>query len=440
VILLAVLIGLLLLYLWIPQVDPEMRFAEGVWILEHEQLGRLLVFLGLTDIQHSWYLYSSYLLLFVNLCLCMLRRFHAMWVLARFPESPPPARPGWLERTVPAAGKDPEGVARFLRARGYRTRVAGNTVYGLRGRLAVAGHWIFHVSFLVLIAAGIYMAATPEGFRGTAGIGEGEPFDLHHAPFLATNDVALEELPPLSFRLDSVTVTTEGNDVSAFDVALSTSGGDEAVAGINRPYREGPYQVMASGFGYMPGWALVDARGRMSRGAWVKLVPFPHLEEDSFSLGPRIGEVQVSFYPDHFLDEGEDASAGYALRNPRFRTRIVLGSRTLFEGLLEPDQRVPLDKGRSFLFLPEVRQYAMLNIIQEKGHAITFAALGLMIAGLLIRYIRVRKEILVRVGGDSLRLSGQSEILHNLFEEELDRLASDLAREHFQMTGQEVMA
>jgi hypothetical protein len=284
------------------------------------------------------------------------------------------------------------------------------------------------------------MAATPEGFRGTAGIGEGEPFDLHHAPYLATNEAALEDLPPLEFKVERITVATEGMDVSAFDVALTTSGGDQAVAGINRPYREGPYQVMASGFGYMPGWALVDARGRMSRGAWVKLVPFPHLEEESFSLGPRIGEVQVSFYPDHALEGGEDVSASFDLRRPRFRTRIELGNRVLFEGLLEPGEKVPLEKGRSFMFLPEVRRHAMLNIIQEKGHAVTFSALGLMIAGLFIRYIRVRKEILVRVEGDSLRLSGQSEMLHNLFEEELDRLASDLARERYQMTGQEAMA
>ena len=45
-----------------------------------------------------------------------------------------------------------EHVANIARRKGYRTIVFGNTVYGLRGRFAKLGHWIFHVSFLVILA------------------------------------------------------------------------------------------------------------------------------------------------------------------------------------------------------------------------------------------------------------------------------------------------
>jgi uncharacterized small protein (DUF1192 family) len=51
-----------------------------------------------------------------------------------------------------------------------------------------------------------------------------------------------------------------------------------------------------------------------------------------------------------------------------------------------------------------------------------------MISGLLLRYGRIRKEIVVRVGDDSLRLYGRGEIFEHLFSEDLDRLSAELAK------------
>jgi hypothetical protein len=51
-----------------------------------------------------------------------------------------------------------------------------------------------------------------------------------------------------------------------------------------------------------------------------------------------------------------------------------------------------------------------------------------MIVGLLLRYGRIRKEIVVRVRADSLELFGRGEIFEHLFAEDLDRLAEELLK------------
>jgi len=196
---------------------------------------------------------------------------------------------------------------------------------------------------------------------------------------------------------------------------------------INRPYRSRPFQVMAHGFGYMPGWVIVEGSGRMRKGAWVKLVPFPLQGEETFPIGPRTSRVEVQFFPDHVAGEGGDRTRSHEIRNPRFRTRIVLRGETLFEGLLAPGEKVPLEDGLEFFFLPEIRRYVLVDVIQERGHAVTFAGFAILILGLYLRYARVRKECLVQLGERSHRVYGRSEILPELYREELDRWTAALA-------------
>ena len=428
VVLLAVLAVLLALYLLVPQLDPTDAEALRRWEEARGVAGRLARSLGLTDVQHSWLLFTTYVLLFVNLLLCMTRRFRAVMKLCRFPVSPPTVSPLWLQREVNGTGRlEPGQAAAAIRKKGYRTLVDGNTIYGLRGRFAIVGHWVFHLSFLVLIVGGMWVALGPDTFRGTVGIGEGEPFDLLTAPFLATKISRSQDLPELRFKMEKIEVLTEGEELRSLEARLSNPGGGQVAVGINRPYRQRPYQVLVTGFGYMPGWVMLNERGRMLGGAWIKLVPFPHSVEDSFTIGPEGSTVTVRFFPDYDGDGIVARSRIYELNNPRFETSIVWRGKQVFEGLLEPGQRVELGEGRKFFFVPEIRKYTMLEVMQERGHEIILTGLCIMVLGILLRYARIRREILMRVEAGSLQLFGRSEILKNLFAEELDRLAEELA-------------
>jgi hypothetical protein len=429
VVLLPIVLVILYVHLVIPQQGQvEERVLLG-WVEQQGALGRWCQALGLTDILHSWPFWSVYGLLFLNLSVCMTRRLPIVLQLCRFPERPPRPAPGWLHREVEAAGLRPQRVAERLRRKGYRTLVAGETVYALRGRLASAGHWVFHAGLLALLVAGGVVAAARDPFRGTVAAGEGEPFELGSARLVSANQALDPELARLRFRLERIDLFMEDGVVQRFDASLATPEGKQAAVGVNRPYRSEPYQVLLHGFGYMPGWVIVNPRGRALNSAWVKLVPFPLEEEDSFSLGPEDSTVHVRLYPDHTREGEEDRTLSHELRNPRFQARVVWRGTEVYQGLLEPGERVPLEAGREFFFLPEIRRYGLLDVIEERGYAPIFSCFGIMILGLLVRYARTRKEVVVQVRERSLELHGHGEIFENLFAEELDELAGELANE-----------
>lgn len=304
--------------------------------------------------------------------------------------------------------------------------ITDGAVYGLRGRFAAVGHWVFHFGLLVLVVGSLLGARGGRPFRAAAVLGEGEPFDLHESDLLGSTEPISEELAPLRFTLDKIDAGTEGLEVRRFDATMVAPGGSTAMMGINRPYRVSPYQVLAQGFGYMPGWVIVDARDRMLKGAWLKMAPFPYEGEEIIRIGPRTSDVAVTFYPDHDLQDGEDVSRTYDLRNPRFKARVRLRGETLFDGLLAPGQRVPLDEGRSFFFLEDIRMYGIFDVVRDQGYGVIFAGFGVTTLGLLVRYGRIRKEVLAKTTPSGLRVSGKSEMLDSLFREEMDSLIEEM--------------
>jgi hypothetical protein len=421
---------ILYLYLVIPQVGQLDERELLSWVERKGAAGRTFQALGFTDLLHSWLFWAVYGLLLVNLSVCMTRRLALVVRLCRFPESPPEPGSGWIRREVDVAGMATEQVARTLRSNGYRSRYSASDIYALRGRFASIGHWVFHAGLLAILLIGGSLAAAPPPFGGSVGVGEGEPFDLHQARFVSSNQAVDPELPPLRFRVDRVGLHMEPQGVKGSQVDLTSPEGSQATIAINQPYRSGPFQVLVHGFGFMPGWVVVNLRGHPLGSAWLKLLPYPLVGEDSFPLGSDGSTVFVRFYPDHQLENGQDRNLSQELRNPRFRTRVVWRGEEVYAGLLSPGARVPLEPGKEFFFLPEVRKYALLDVIEERGQAPVFACFGVMIVGLLLRYGRIRKEIVVRVRADSLELFGRGEIFEHLFAEDMDRLAQELVKEN----------
>jgi len=425
--LLALLVVILLLCIFVPQWSESEAAGRALWIQSNGLPAAALHTLGLTALRRSPWLWGAGALLAVNLSLCMIRRVPLVVAAAALADRPSHGAAFPATRQVQAPVAVAGAVSEVLRRRGYATTGTDDAVYGIRGRFALAGHWIFHLGLLVILTGAFLAAAAGPPFKAGMVVGEGEAFDLHGSSLLGSTEPVTDAVPPLAFTLAKIDARTEGLEVRGFQARLSTPDGAEVTMGINRPYRVAPYQVLAQGFGYMPGWVIVDARGRMVRGAWLKMAPFPFGGEEVIRIGPRTSEVRVTFYPDHDMENGEDRSRTFDLRNPRFRATVLLRGETIFDGLLEPGRKVPLDDGRSFLFLPEIRMYGIFDVARDQGHRTLFAGFGLAVLGLFIRYGRIRKEILVEVTTSGLRVHGRSELLESLFEEELDRLAGEMA-------------
>jgi len=425
--LIATLVALLLVYLLVPQNSSAGAESVRAWVARTGAAGRAVDAVGLTDVRRSLVLWIALGLLFANLFFCMIRRLRSAILTARMPERAPVVTPHWTERSVRARSAAPEELSGLLRHRGYSVRRFDGGVYGVSGRFAHFGSWIFHTGILALMVAGALVALRPDPFRGAAGVGEGESFDIHTSAFLGTNAPVAESLSPLAFEVENVEVATEHDDVRAFETRIVTEAGGRAAIGVNRPYRAAPYQVLGIGFGYMPGWAIVDRRGRMVRGAWVKLAPFPHDAEETIAIGPRTSSVRFRFLPDGEDTDGAGPGGGREPGKAAFRAKVELRGNVLHDGLLAPGERVKLEEGLWFFFLPDVRRYALLEIREEAGHAGVFASFGVIIAGLFLRYGRIRKEVLLRSEGGLVHAFGRSEILESLFEEEMDSLAAAMS-------------
>ena len=424
--LLGILVVVLAIYLYIPQAGRVSAIAIERWVEQKGLVGQLCHALGLTAVLHSPLFWGTCGLMLLNLILCMLRRIRSTLGLFRFPECVPEVSRVWLRREIEAPTPTEQEISTLLRKRGFRTLVEDGRVYGLRGRLAIAGHWIFHLGLLAMLVVGAFVAVAPDPFRGLVGVGEGEFFALHASPFLSTRKPVTADLPDLRFQMGEIETYTEGIQTRRFEAHLTTPAGQRATIGVNRPFRQAPYQVMVHGFGYMAGWAIALEGEGVVNGAWVKLIPFPLERSDTFAIGGGESTVRVRLYPDHELDGETHRSRSYELQNPRFTARIFWRGAKVYDGLLEPGQRVPLEEDLEFFFLPEIRRYAMLEVIQERGHAAVFACLGVMILGLLIRYFRIRKEIVVQCGEGGLEVSGHAEIFESLFAEEFEQLVETL--------------
>lgn len=424
-VLLAVYFILFLLSLFIPQISRDGPTAVVAWVEDNRWLGHMGQFLGFTDLQHAWILYGAHVLLFSSLLLCMLRRAGPVARSLRVPPEPPSSSSFRLHRQA-ASTLEPDQVAAFLRRKGYRTRIAATTVFALRGRIGLLGHWIFHAGLLILIAGGFLAALERRAFRGTIGIGEGESFDLKTARFLLASQHSRNDLPDLRFRVERLDVETQGNEVRRFNVQLSTPEGDLEQLAINHPYRAKPYQVLGVGFGFMPGWVIQDHRGRRLDGAWVKLIPFPREQEDEFDLGRFGARATVRFFPAPKRAPREAQGSSGELNDPRFEVQILRGDQEIFSGMLEPGQRIPFGRRLFFAFVPEIRRYGLFDVIYERQYSVVFASFGVIILGLLLRLLWIRKEILVECRHGSLQLCGRSEMLESLFEVELSHLAHQL--------------
>jgi len=143
--LLAILVLVLGAYLFLPQEGEVSARALERWVEQQGLVGQLCQTLGLTDVLHSPFIWAPCALMFVNLLLCLIRRRETL-DLCRFPDQPPYPAASWLHARVAAVGLGEEAVAELLRGHGYRTLVAGESVYGLRGRFTILGHWLFHIT------------------------------------------------------------------------------------------------------------------------------------------------------------------------------------------------------------------------------------------------------------------------------------------------------
>ena len=111
-------------------------------------------------------------------------------------------------------------------------------------------------------------------------------------------------------------------------------------------------------------------------------------------------------------------------RRDRGADDVLQEDELLFEGELAPGQAARI--GRNRLLLEEVRYWAGVLVVSERGGGLLSAGFVALIVGLVWRLVFFRREVAVTWDGDCLRLVGRSEAFSLRFREELDAMFSTL--------------
>ncbi len=418
--LLCLLALLLLLSMLLPQrsVIGDEAFAQLVTSSPTARF--FLLRLGLGSMPTSPWFLGALGLFFANLGAVLTARARPTWRRIGFRPRPEAGLRSWAWAEpelsgVPPRDFGPGSVVGILRGFGYRPKKVGErAVWGVKHRTAALGFLLFHLSFFLLCAGGVLLYYTR--FVGSVALTEGQEFDGEYRQVLRLPPSG--EIPVPIFSLVSVDPRFEGGEPTHLGAVLRFSGtgmSAERPASINHPASWGAARIYVQQAGLTPVFWLQDAQGftldrvaaPVSRAAEATEVPLD---------GDRLAVFVES--PGRFPHREDLSGVGLEIE--------VVGeaAEPLFRGRLGPG--AVADLGGERLVLEEIRYWAGIQVISERGGGVLIAGFVIGIAGLIWRLMLHRREVAVVWDDDRFTLVGRSEYFPWRFREELSGLFSTL--------------
>lgn len=407
----ALLTALYALGLLVPQRATVGAPAWEAWREQSPRLVRALEVSGLADVYRAPGTYVALGFFFASLAAVIAERLPRLVRRTRLghglPLDPAALAPRKETSSVEAAAPG-DAVARaasLLSGAGYRVHAPGGaSVRAVRFRLAPLGFVLFHGAFALLLAGGIALDLTR--FSGVAEVGVGEPFDARgdgYAERPRERRLGVRR-PELSFIVTGVRPRSEQGHPMSLHVDLLLPGErSPRVANVNEPVNVGTTSVLSLSAGAMPLFTC-DFEGAHD-GAWVKIVPNASgrtqllLEPCGLDVLARLADPEVAGASPR---EGQGvmlSTAGVSGLETVARTGVEVAVRgpdgAIATGVLRPGDSIATPDGRRVLHLPDLRYYAKLQIVDERGGSLLWAAFILGTVGLVLRLVLYRREIVV---------------------------------------------
>lgn|GEM_PF-1233972 len=451
-----VLLGLLAVMLLLNVVVPQ----EAV--VGPDQLARLvsgrptaqffLVTLGLSRLATSPLFIAVLALFFFDLAAVLVARAGPTVRRTRMRRRSARGLATWarMEESLSAAlpeSWEPARLVRVFQGFGYRARRVGErTFWGVKHRTAPLGFLLFHLSFFLLCAGGMAIYLTR--FVGTAVVTEGQEFSgdyqqvLRRAPW--------EDPPDLAFVLDAVEPRFEDGEPVHLGATLSFLEGGSSIerhARVNGPARWGPTSVLVQAAGVAPVLWLQDAAGF----TLDRVAVSARTRSAGTGLGDQGASEDVTVVPlagGRLTARIEPLGRGVAfprredLASTPLRLTVERGRaesdeeegggapEVLFSGTLRPGEAALLGGGErpveGRLVLEELRYWAGLQIVRERGGGLLIAGFLVGVLGLVWRFLLHRREVVVDWDEDRAWLVGRSEYFSGRFRRELGALFAEL--------------
>lgn len=384
------------------------------WHAWREQSPRLVSGLeraGLTDVYRAPGTYVALGFFFLSLGAVVVERFPRLWRRTRLDQGIALEADVLARRkgTVEVPASDPAGAvhraAAFLRAAGYRIHAPeAGAARAVRFRVAPLGFVLFHGAFVLLLAGGLLLDMTR--FSGVANVGEGEPFDAAVGEYAERPRVPRvgKDRPDVSFTVVGVHPRSERGFPVSLGVDLLLEGeASPRTANINAPVEVGATSLLVLSAGAAPLF-VCEAEGATD-GAYVKLVPNA-TGRTRFFLDPCGLDVLARPYAPEAPEAPQQGAQGVMLGSVGV-SRLEAVSQTGIEvavrgpdgaiarGVLRPGDALATPDGKRVLRMPELRYYARLQIIDERGGALLWAGFLLGTLGLVLRLVLFRREIAI---------------------------------------------
>lgn len=414
-ILLAIFAVLLLANVVFPQraVDPG---AHQAAVRSGAVAGFLLVTAGLGDVASSLPFLATLGALFLNLAAVLVDRLGATVRRVRF--SPPTdaqlrAMLGDAACFDAPAPVSPEQAPGELARMGFRAIVVREgVVWGVKHRLALLGFPLFHASFFVLLLGGLQLYLTRDVVTLVGA--EGETLDSRRGAVVRRAPSG--EAGAFRLTVDRVDVRLADGKPVDLAATLVLDGEGAAVSRVNHPALWRELSVLVERAGIAPVFRLTDERGFTVDHVVVPTASPNGMPTRLVLAGGDAIEVAVDPIP---------LSAAFPVREALPRTPVALRlsrrGATVFDGKLRAGEAVTL--GDRTLTLQEVRYYAGLRLVHERGGALLIAGFVLAVVGTVWRMFWYRREIAIAWEPHGLRVGGRCEFFPDRFRGELAEVA-----------------
>jgi hypothetical protein len=341
-----------------------------------------------------WLLYA---LLLINTGTCLWKRIP---VLKRDLATSPrltERQPDWELETRPETTAEEAGE--LLRRVGFRhVAIDGERAWGIRRRWAALGTYLFHGAFFLLAAGFLLTFLSRQEVKVRVATGE---------QYTGGPDQLLSISPPRALSLGIPALAFEVANIRPefwSDQLLFTTleaqierNGRRSTTRINRPLWIGPATFLRlSGFGYAPLYELVDRRGAVLDGAYVKMNVFPPGQRDYFVLPDHPHRIYVEVLPDVAVEDGVAVTRSLNLVNPGVQLRVLRGRVDLGGALLRDGEGFEIE-GMTLRF-PEIRYWGEFSIVRDPGALILFLGYAIALTGLLLKIRGGRAEAVWQAG------------------------------------------
>lgn len=413
----------------------------------------ILEAMGFMDMYRSWWFVSLLVLFAVNLFICTLNRFPAIWKLVKEPVKPLKdehleAIP--LRKEFTLKGKPEKVKEAVLKSAGVKFSESktpgGYQLYWERGRFTRLGIFITHMSILVILGGaiiGIFF-----GFKGMVNIPEGESYAF---AFIRTGPLTQQEIeerrrilgalvatggsvstaagklgvaePHLQRRMKRLGIKPLGFSVRCDDFEMSFYGNSDmpkdyrshltVIDGgrevrrkwieVNSPLRYKGITFYQSSYGIMPSSAApVFSLRAASRDGITEALNLH--QGDKFLIPATDVEVSVSDWSPALSFDQSGRSGTYTdmMNNPAIKLEINEGGREYIKWIMKryPDTWV-LTSGH-IVELVDIWgvQYTGLQVRQDPGVWIVYFGCATMSLGLFVAFFMSHRRIWVRLSGE----------------------------------------